>query len=251
METNIKLCFPDKTDEERTELVKQSFTSASMVIFEMALSWWRSNEQMMQLHEIEGLEHLTNALKKGKGVILLVSHFTAMEIGGTFLGKHINNLKIVYKHSYNELFQWFSERKRIHNCAGLIRHKSLKEIVRSIKKGDVLWYAPDQDFGYKDSTFAPFMGIQTSTLLSTMRLAKITQAPVVPFFIKRDNKAKKYIIQLSPELENFPQGDDLLDATTINKNIEQQIQKAPEQYLWGHRRFKTRPKGEKDFYTKL
>ena len=222
-----------------------------MAVFEIVVSWWGTNNQIIKLHNVDGLEHLNNAINKNKGVILLVSHFTTMEIAGAFLNTHLDNLNVVYKRSTNPLLEWFSHQKRLQRgCSALIKHKSLREIVRSIKQGNVVWYAPDQDFGHKDSVFAPFMGVMTNTLVSTHRLAKITGAPVVPFYVERSKKMNSYTIHFSPELKNFPSDDDVLDATTINHAIEKQVRQTPEQYLWAHRRFKTRPLGEADVYLK-
>ena len=125
----------------------------------------------------------------------------------------------------------------------------LREIVRSVKKGNVVSFSPDQDFGVKDSIFAPFMGVSTSTLLSTQRLAKLTGAPVLPYYAARLNDQPGYEIRFGPEFENFPSDDELRDATMVNQAIEEQVLQNPEQYLWAHRRFKTRPEGEKDVYT--
>jgi KDO2-lipid IV(A) lauroyltransferase len=247
IETNIDLCFPDKTPAERRALSRKAFTSTVMAIFEFSLSWWGTKKQLTQLHQIEGLKHLEKALAKGKGVILVSSHFTTMEIAGACLCQHVDNLVLTYKRSNNALLEYFIQTQRLAKSAGLIKHKNLREILRSIKQGNVVWFAPDQDFGEKDSVFAPFMGISTCTLLSTQRIAKLTGAPVIPFYGARVDEG--YVIRLSPALENFPLGDDLHDATVINQAIEQQIKQAPEQYLWAHRRFKTRPKGEKDFYS--
>lgn len=249
IETNINLCFPEKTDTERRMLSRKAFTSTIMAIFEFSLSWWGREKQLAQLHRIEGLEHIQKALKKGKGVILVSSHFTTMEISGACLCQHLDNLVLTYKRSTNELLDFFIQTQRLEKSAGLIKHKNLREMLRSIKKGNVVWFAPDQDFGEKDSIFAPFMGVETCTLLSTQRIAKLTGAPVIFFYGARIDSESKYVIRLSPALENFPCGDDRADATAINHAIEQQIMQAPEQYLWAHRRFKTRPKGEKDFYT--
>lgn len=249
IETNINLCFPDKTAEERRALSHKAFTSTFMAIFEFSLSWWGAKNKIAQLHTVEGMEHLTNALKKGKGVILLSSHFTTMEIAGTFLCSRIDNLVLTYKRSKNPLLEYFIRQERIRKSAGLIKHKSLREIIRSIKKGNVVWLAPDQDFGTKDAVFAPFMGVMTSTLVSPSRMAKLTGAPVIAFYGARIDEESRYVIRLSPEFENFPSGNDLADATQMNQAIEKQIELNPEQYLWAHRRFKTRPDGEKDVYT--
>ena len=250
IETNIKLCFPEKTQAEQQELSHKAFISTIMAIFETSLTWWGSRKRFMKLHKVAGMEHLTNASAKGKGVILLASHFTTLEISGAFLNSHIDNLKVVYKRSNNPLFEYFIQHKREQKCcSGLIKHKSLRKMVQSVKKGNVVSFSPDQDFGLKDSIFAPFMGIMTSTLLSTQRLAKLTGAPVVPYYAARLNNQSGYEIRFSPALENFPSDDDLRDATMINQAIEEQVLQSPEQYLWAHRRFKTRPEGEKDVYT--
>ena len=248
IETNIRLCFPDKTVKEQQQLSQAAFNSTIMALFEIALSWWGSEQKIMKLHQVQGMEYLEEALAKNKGVILLVSHFTTMEVAGTFLGKHVDNLNVVYKRSTNPLLEWFIQRKRLKNCSALLKHKGLRKIVRSIKDGNIVWYAPDQDFGRKDSIFAPFMGVMTNTLLSTQRIAKLTGAPVVPFYVER-NKESGYTLHFSQELQNFPSSDDLTDATTVNHAIEEQVKKTPDQYLWAHRRFKTRPIGEADVYA--
>ena len=250
IETNINLCFPEKTPEEKQELSQQAFNSAIMAIFETALTWWGSRKRFMRLHKVKGMEHLTKASAKGKGVILLAPHFTTLEISGAFLNSHIDNLKVVYKRSNNPLMEYFIQNKREQKCcSGIIKHKSLREIVRSVKKGNVVSFSPDQDFGVKDSIFAPFMGVTTSTLLSTQRLAKLTGAPVLPYYAARLNDQAGYEIRFGPEFENFPSDDELRDATMVNQAIEEQVLQSPEQYLWAHRRFKTRPEGEKDVYT--
>ena len=248
IDTNIKLCFPEKSEEQQQQLALDVFISSIMAIFETSLSWWGKREKIMALHKIEGIEHLNAASAKNKGVILLVSHFTTMEIAGAFLNKNIDNLNVVYKRSNNELLEWFIQHKRLQNCSGLIKHKSLRDIVRNIKAGNVVWYAPDQDFGKKDSIFAPFMNVMTCTLLSTQRLAKLTGAPVIPFYVARNKDGSGYTMRFSAALENFPGENELANATAVNHAIEEQIKQTPEQYLWAHRRFKTRPEGEKGFY---
>jgi len=250
IETNINLCFPDKNSKEKKELSRKAFISTFMALFEISLSWWGSKNKIAKLHQVEGMENLTKALEKGKGVILVSSHFTTMEIAGTFLCSRIDNLVLTYKRSNNPVLEHFIRQQRLKKSAGLIKHKSLREIIRSIKNGNVVWFAPDQDFGTKDSIFAPFMGVMTSTLLSTQRIAKITGAPVIAFYGARLEDNAGYVIRLSPALENFPSDDDLADATKINQAIEHQVRQNPEQYLWAHRRFKTRPQGEKDVYAK-
>ena len=250
VKTNIRLCFPDMHTKQQQKYVKEAFASVGMSVFEIGLSWWGSNKTLMQLHKPSGMEHLDNALAKNHGVIILASHFTTLEIGGTFLAKHTNLLNIVYKRTHNPLFQWFVHHKRSANNAKLIKHTRVRDMIRALKKGEIIWYSPDQDFGEKDSVFAPFMGVETCTLTSTQRLAKITGAPVVPFYVERLANNNGYAFHFSPAIKNFPSGDDIADSTAINQAIEQQIKETPAQYLWGHRRFKTRPPEQPDVYHK-
>lgn len=250
VETNIRLCFPKLNVDEQKALVKKSIASNGMAIFEIGISWWAPKKTLMKLHELDGLEHLNAALAKGKGAIILASHFTTLEIGGTFLTQHIDNLNVVYKRAHNPLFEYFIQVKRTKNGATLIKHTKVRDIIRCLKKNNVAWYSPDQDFGEKDSVFAPFMGISTCTLISTQRLAQITGSPIIPLHIERPTKDAIYRFHFDPAIENFPSDDAIQDATAINHAIEVQIKRTPEQYLWAHRRFKSRPNGETDVYKK-
>lgn len=248
IETNIRLCFPDLTARQQQRMIRKSIASTGMAIFETGISWWAPKEALMRLHKLEGLEHLNNALAQGKGAIILASHFTTLEIGGTFLAQHIDNLNVVYKRAHNPLFEYFIRSKRTKNNATLINHKKVREIIRCLRNNNVAWYSPDQDFGEKDSVFAPFMGISTCTLVSTQRLAQLTGAPIVPLHVVRPSRGSVYTFHFSPAIENFPSDDAVQDATAINHAIEEQIKVAPEQYLWAHRRFKSRPAGEASLY---
>jgi KDO2-lipid IV(A) lauroyltransferase len=122
--------------------------------------------------------------------------------------------------------------------------------MRALKAGRTVWYAPDQDYGIKQSVFAPIFGIQAATVYATARLAEKTGAVVVPFTHIRLPGNQGYKICIHPALEGFPTGDDIDDASRINSLVEEFIRVQPDQYLWAHRRFKTRPVGEPDFYTK-
>jgi len=249
IKTNIRLCFPELNQVQQKELVKKSIAATGMAVFEIGISWWGSPQTIRKLHKVEGLEHLDNALKKGKGVIILASHFTTLEIAGTFLTQHIKNVHVVYKRAHNALFEHFIQKKRTKNGAILINHTKVREIIRCLKKGDIAWYSPDQDFGEKDSVFAPFMGVPTCTLVSTQRLSQLTGAAVVPFYVERPSSSDElYTFHFSPAIENYPTSDPVKDATTINAAIEKQIRISPEQYLWAHRRFKSQPSGSIDVY---
>ncbi len=246
--TNLCLCFPEMSEKERRHLARECFISAATSLFEGALSWWGSDTRLRKLYRIEGLEHLESARQKGKGVILLGGHYTTLEISGRFLAFHVEGLQPIYKPAKNALFEavMAGSRKRLFD--DLLPSTDMRNIVRNLKKGKVVWYAPDQDFGRERSVFAPFFGFPTATLTSTARLARLSGAPVVPYYSERLPGTGGFLVRLLPELDGFPSGDDMTDATRTNRILEEQIARVPEQYLWLHKRFKTRPKGEKGVY---
>lgn len=127
---------------------------------------------------------------------------------------------------------------------GLLHSSDMRSILRYLRNDGIIWFATDQDFGRHSSVFAPFMGIATSCLTMTSRLAKTSGAVVIPMYSERLPGKQGYLIRFSKPLSDIPSGDDVRDATLVNQTIEEQIRRTPTQYLWGHRRFKTQPYGE-------
>jgi len=245
---NIALCFPEWDDNAQQTLVKQTFHSAGISLMETGLAWWGRDKVLSKRVQIEGLEHLQQATSQGKGILLLGAHFTSLEISGRLLS-YFQPCAAMYRKHDNPLFEAIIKQSREAFLDKIISRRDMRSMVRALKEGSVVWYATDQDFGPRNSVFAPFFGIQTASLVMTSKLAKLTGAPVVPFFSQRLNDDSGYKLILLPALNNFPSGNDIADATRINGIIEQQIRKAPDQYLWLHRRFKTRPEGEPGLYS--
>jgi len=245
---NIQLCFPSLSSTEQESLAKAAFRSAGMGIVETALSWWGSRKKLLSLSHVTGLNNIHSALKKQKGVILFTAHMTSMEIGGTLMTLQ-HPLIVIYKKAHNPLFEEFLQRSRQRWATKMVQTYELRNMIKGLNENQVTWYAIDQDFGMKQSVFAPFMGVETITLTTASRIAKITGAAVVPYFYRRLPSNKGYQMEILPELDNFPSGDDVEDATRLNQLIADAIAKAPEQYFWAHRRFKTRPLGEADVYA--
>lgn len=251
VETNIKLAFPDLNPEQQKQLVKKTFASTGMSIFETAMAWWGSKRRLEKMVKVNGLEHLQQALAQGKGVILLSAHFTTLELSGRLLS-FSQPFQVTYKRAHNPLMEAVLRYSRKKHFLDAINTYDTREMIKGLKKNVATWYAMDQDLGGRAHVFAPFMGVPTYTLTTTSKMAKMTNAIVVPYFPKRlDNDYCKYELTIHPALENFPSGDDLDDTTRINDLITAAVKNAPEQYLWVHRRFKTRPPGEPDVYTKL
>ncbi len=244
---NLRHCFPEMTASEREQLVRDTFRASAISIFEGGMSWWGSDRRLKPLYQIEGLEHLQAARAQGRGVILLGGHYTTLEISGRFLAYHVEGLQPIYKPARNPLFEAVLAHSRKRLFDDLLNSTDMRTILRNLKKGKVVWYAPDQDFGRERSVFAPFFGVPTATLNTTARMARLSKAPIVPYTSERLADGR-FVIRLQAALENFPSGDDLEDASRTNRILEEQIRRVPAQYLWVHKRFKTRPKGEPGFY---
>ena len=247
---NIDLCFPDLDVNQKRQIVRGAFESVGITAaLEVPLAWWGSNKTIDSLGKIHGIEYINHAQQQNKGVLLLSAHFTSLEIGCRILANQIPTYNM-YKLHRNELFERVMKASREKHAKGVIERKDVRKFIRALRKGEVCWYAPDQDFGREASVFAPFMGVQTATLTATSRLAKMGNAVVIPFFPRRRPHEIGYDVFILPPLENFPSGDDIKDAKLVNELFAEQVILAPEQYLWGHRRFKTRPEGEPDVYGK-
>jgi Kdo2-lipid IVA lauroyltransferase/acyltransferase len=246
---NLQLCFPEMSDTEREYLVKKILKNTGMMMIETAISWWASDRQLRRRVTYEGLEHLEAAKAKGKGVILLTGHFTSMEIGGRLIMLQ-TPAYVMFRHLKNPLFNAVMMRSRIYHSEGIVMRDDVRAMLRALRKNKVVWYAPDQDFGPRNSIFAKFFGVTAATIPATARMVKMTGAEVVPFVPKR-NSDGSYHIQIFPAWEAYPSGDDIVDAQRINDWIESQIRQMPEQYFWLHRRFKTQPDGKGRLYKKV
>ena len=211
------------------------------------MSWWATEKQLQKLVSIDGLQHLQDALQGGKGVILLSAHFTTLEIGGRLLALHAP-FHVMYRKHKNPVIEQVMRKARIRNFEKAIPRKDLRTLLQSLKQNLPVWYAPDQDYGAKHSIFAPFFGIPAASITATSRIARMSGAAIVPFFQTRLPDNKGYRLTLYPALQDFPGEDIEQDTRRINQLIETAIREQPAQYLWVHRRFKTRPPGEAKFY---
>jgi len=245
--TNLSRCFPELTAAAREDLLQEQFSSLGIGVMEMALSWWGSGRQLKALARLDGLEHLHRALEQGKGVILLSAHFTTLEIGGRLLSMHAP-FHVMYRPHKNAAFEALLQSARTRHFRKAIPRGDLRGMLKSLKENIPVWYAPDQDYGREQSLFVPFFGIKTATITGTSRLARISRAPVVPFFQTRLPGTQGYRLTLYPALQGFPGDSVEADTRRINTLIEARVREQPGQYLWAHRRFKTRPEGEPGFY---
>lgn len=245
VDVNLRLCFPELSAEQRQSRVKAVFAENGIGIFETAMAWWSAERAFNGQVELIGEEYLQQARQQGKGVILLSAHFTMLDLGGYLLSLKYP-LDGVYRQHNNPLFDQVIRRGRERFLQQAIERGNMRQMVRRLKKGSFIWYAPDQDHGPELSVYAPFFGVPAATVTGTARLARMSGATVLMYAFRRTERG--YQLELSPPLENFPSGDDEADCTLVNQQIEAAIRKAPDQYMWVHRRFKTHPQGKNYLY---
>lgn len=248
---NLQLCFPQMPPVERKRLLKENFASTGIAFFEMAMSWWWPQARLAKLAHIEGLEHLQAAQRDGEGAILMALHFTTLEIGAALLGQR-HTIDGMYREHRNALFDFVQRQGRErHNPDSLaVEREDVRGMIKLLRKGRAIWYAPDQDYGAKQSIFVPLFGIEAATVTATTHFARLGKARVIPFTQRRLEDGSGYRLVLHPPLEGFPGESEAADALRINQWVEQAVTECPEQYLWAHRRFKSRPAGAPKLYDK-
>jgi KDO2-lipid IV(A) lauroyltransferase len=246
-EVNLKLCFPRMSASERQLLVRSTFRHMGVGIMETALTWLNPAKKVSQRFTIEGLEHYQKAMKQGKGVLVLGGHFACLDMASSTLQENVD-LVLMYRKNKNPVWEWLQVRGRHHYFDGVLERSETRKVFKALKAGRAIWYAADQDYGPKHSVFAPFFGVSTATITATARFANLNNSPTLLMSQFRNLEDNSYTLRFSPILEDFPTGDDVADATISNAVLEKEIRKHPDQYLWLHRRFKTRPRGEASFY---
>jgi len=244
--SNISNCFPDKKQPQVSLLVKQHFEAIGISLFETANAYYASDKKIKKMLTIKNEKYFTEARKKEGGIILLCSHFMPLMLGSrALLIKY--TIANIYRPQNNQLFDQVMVKGYVKNGAVMIKNTDTRSILKAINNGLPIWYAPDQDLGRNNSIFAPLFGIQTATASATSRLAKNNNTRVIPYSFIRTNHG--YEMSFDKPLKNYPSENAINDASKTNQILEKQILKNPEQYLWIHRRFKTRPEGEKNFYS--
>jgi len=246
---NLDLCFPELSAAERARLLRENFASSGIAFFEMAISWWWPRARLARLAHIEGLEHLQAAQREGQGVILMSLHFTTLEIGAALLGQR-HTIDGMYREHNNPLFDYIQRhgRERHNRDASAIEREDVRAMLKVLRAGRAIWYAPDQDYGRKQSIFVPLFGVPAATVTATSKFARLGKARVVPFTQQRLADGSGYRLTIHPPLADFPGDSEEADCLRINQWIEQVVRQCPEQYLWAHRRFKTRPEGAPKLY---
>lgn len=248
-ETNIRLCFPEKTAAEQADLVKDIFVQGGISLCETANAWFKPASYYKNKVTIDGLTHLQAAQAQGQGVLLLGAHYSFVDLCG-LLATLFFHIDTVYRPQNNKALEYIMVRLRLRIYDYQIDHDNMRLLIKALKENHVVWYTPDQDFGLKQGVFAPFFGIPAATLTAPRRLQKINNSVVMLVHFRRHATQERYEIFITPALDNYPSSDVIADATRINLELEALIRRSPSQYMWFHRRFKTRPEGEAMPYPK-
>lgn len=247
---NLRVCFPGMSPEAREKLTGDHFAALGRGLFETALAWFASDARLHPRFEIEGREHLDAALATGQGLLLLTGHFSTLEIGARIVcSKAGLPFHAMYRPYNNALMDYFMHRWRERRSGRpALPREDLRRLVRALRDGGAIWYAPDQTLDPRMSVFAPFFGMPALSLTATARLARMGRARVLPFTPQRT--AGGWKVRFFPMIEDFPSGDDLEDATRINRALEEGIVQAMPEYFWIHKRFKRRLPGSPRIYER-
>ncbi|MGX5671477.1 LpxL/LpxP family Kdo(2)-lipid IV(A) lauroyl/palmitoleoyl acyltransferase [Thermomonas fusca] len=238
--TNLALCLPELDGPAREALLRANFRDVGIGLFEFARAWWGEVAPMRASARIEGLEILQRLQAEGRGVLLVSGHFMTLELCGRLLCDHVP-LAGMYRKHRSPVMEWAVLRGRLRYASAMFGNGDTRAAIRHLKRGGVLWYAPDQDMRGKDTVFAPFFGIPAATITATHQFARMTGCAVVPFFHRREGAY--YVLQVGQPLSPFPTDDAVADTAAVNAAIEAMVRQAPSQYLWLHRRFKRQPDG--------
>lgn len=234
---NIDLCLPELEPQQRQKILRDHFASLGCALFETGIVWWASSERLKRLIQFEGIQHLQAALAQGRGALMLSAHFTTLEMGArglTLLGP----TSIMYLTPSNALIAELSRRGRTRHTVQAIASDQIRDLLQNLKNNLPVWYAPDQRFTDKNSELVPFFGQPAASNVATSRLAKISRAPVLPYFPERRADNRGYVIRIHPPFDNFPSGDAIADTRRFHELIEAQVRRHPEQYLWAYKRFR-------------
>jgi len=245
-ETNIRACFPQLSEQEQAALTRETFISNAKGYMECTVGWWRNLEVYYRKMEVHGLEHLREAERRGKGILLLGGHFSILDFAGPLVNQ-VLDFNYMYRPHNNPLFNAVIERQRRHFSGRSFDKKQVREMIEFIRAGNLVWYGCDQDFGPDHTVFAPFFGIAAATLTTPAWIARESDATVL-FVSQFREQDQVYSIHFSPIFEGYPSECEITNARRLNDQIEAMVRRYPDQYLWLHRRFKTRPEGEPAFY---
>ena len=246
---NLALCFPEQSQAEQEQLAREHFLWLGRSLLDRGLLWYASPARLKRLIHVEGDVGL--AERSERPVMWLVPHFMALVVAGAAVLLFQTRKGIsIYQEQSDPVMDAAIRRGRLRlgNAEIFPRDESAKALFRAIRRGDAFFNLPDMDFGERDAAFVPFFGVPAATLLAPSRLARALNMVVQPVIAETLPGGQGYRVRFMPAWNDFPSADALADTAAMNRWIEAEIRRSPAQYLWVHKRFKTRPAGEAALY---
>jgi KDO2-lipid IV(A) lauroyltransferase len=245
--TNIELCLPELDATQREQLVEDSFVACTRGFLETTHAWWGDMTPFEQSVTVYGKEHLDEAVGRGRGLLLIGGHYSIFDFALPLIASQLTRPGYMYRPNNNPVLDRVIEKGRRRHYGIRSFHKyQVGELIAFLKEGGQVWYACDQDFGRRTQLFTPFFGVETGCVTKPTRIARESGASVICVSHLR-TPSGAYQITFSPIQEDFGK-DQQADAATWNGFIEATIRDYPDQYLWLHKRFKTRPSGAARIY---
>ncbi|MFM1827752.1 MAG: Lipid biosynthesis lauroyl acyltransferase [Pseudomonadota bacterium] len=243
--TNLRLAFPEWDEQQVKQTAQAHFFCYARAFLDRFVIWRASALQCREMVALEGRENLSPP--GGGPLIILAPHFLGLDVGGVRIQLEAQIVSM-YSRQMNSFLDnlVLSGRARFNDPILIQRNEGMLRLAKLVKKGIPAYFLPDMDLGSRDAVFADFMGQKAATVTSLVRLAQLTQATVVPMVTWMEETG--YRARLYPGWRHPKDEDLLVGVQRMNDFIAERVREAPEQYLWTHRRFKTRPPGEPSVY---
>lgn len=247
---NLALCFAQRSPAEREALLREHFRLLGRSLLERGVLWHASPQRVRRLIQVEG--DVGFAERSARPVMWLVPHFVGLEVAGAAVQLYQTRTGIdIYQPQRSAVFDAAAKRGRLRFGRGEAYPRSvpIRQLMKRIRDGHPFFNAPDQDFGPKDAEFVPFFGVPACTLVAPSRMARMLDMQVQPVVVTLLPGGQGWRVHFHEPWQDWPTDDAKADAATMNRFIETAVLAEPAQYLWVHKRFKTRPPGEADVYT--
>jgi len=244
---NIGLCFPELGKGDQRKLINRHFRALGVSLLCYGLAWWASAARLRRLVKVRDRHYYDKAITAGKSIILMAPHFLALDVCGIRLSSE-RKMITMYRESRNRLLDAQLKKRARYNAVLFERKSNLKALIRYLREGRPFYYLPDQDPGGGEALFVPFFGVPAATVTAFSRIAKMTDAAVIPCYGRILPWGRGFEVRFEEPLRDYPSDDPEKDARRMNEEIEKAVRQDPEQYLWGYRRFKTRPAGSEPVY---
>lgn len=254
--TNLRLCFPEWSDDQVERTAQQQMHYFTQALMDRSLFWFGRKDALFSHIQTRDEHYLHEALAQNRPIIILAPHFVGLDAGGVRFNADHPTVSMYQRQSNPVFDQMMLEGRNRSGQAYLYsRQDGVRKLIKLLRDSIPLYYLPDMDFGRKDAIFSTFFGQEAATLTALPKLANLTQALIVPCITRIDPESMKqgktrYIMQYYPAWDGYPDaiGDEAQAVRFMNAFIEQRITEAPAQYLWMHKRFKTRPEGKTGVY---